>query len=330
MLNSSVKPGEKALIIRIAWLYFKKGLTQQKISEMLDISRMQVQRSISKSKQYGIVRIEISDPLTSCLELEDELKQHFSLLDAVVTPSPQNEHDVKSTLGNAAAEYLLRKVGDNQVIGVGWGTTLSEMIKFTHRKTLSSSHVVSLIGGWTKKMEESPYEVADKLANSLNVPCYYISAPALADTPESREVITSEKSVNHSLKMAKNANLAILGIGDGGEDCSLVKAGFLSLEEVRRLQSIGTIGEICGQFYDQDGNPTASGFRDRLIGVDLDELKRIKMVIGVAGGENKQLAILGTLRGGYVNVLITDENTAKGVLRLESGEKRQDSLHAVS
>lgn len=297
---------------------------------MLGISRMQVQRSISKSKQLGIVQIEISDPLTVCLELEEELKQRFSLLDAIVTPTPDNEDDLKCALGGAVAEYLHQKVGDNQVIGVGWGTTLNEMIKFIRRKTISNSHIVSLIGGWTKKMEESPHELADKLANSLNIPCYYISAPAMADTPESRQVITSEKSVNHSLKMAKNADLAILGIGDGGENCSLVKAGFLSLDEVRRLRSIGTIGEICGHFYNQDGNPTASGFRDRLIGVDLDELKRIKMVIGVAGGDNKQKAILGTLRGGYLNVLITDKNTAEGVMSLEAKAKKQDLIHAVS
>ncbi|MBW2057213.1 MAG: sugar-binding transcriptional regulator [Deltaproteobacteria bacterium] len=299
---------------RIAWLYFIKGHTQREISDMLGLSRMQVQRSISKSRATGLVRIKIDDPLIGCFEKEDKLKERFSLSDAVVSVTPRDEEGLKKTLGEAAARYLLRKLEKNQVVGVGWGTTLKEITKFLPRRPLAQCHVVSLIGGWTKKADENSYEVAWKLADALSVECYYISAPAVADSARSRSIIASEKSVNRALEMARRSDLAVVGIGNASEDCSLVKAGFLSPGEVRRLRSLGAAGDVCGHFYDKEGVPVNSGYAERVIGVGLDELRKIRTVIGVAGGVGKVDAIHGALKGGYVNVLITDEETAGRLL----------------
>ena len=110
-MNGKVSPGrflEKNLVSRIAWLYFIKGFTQHEISKRLNISRMQVQRSISKSKKEGLVQIKIVDPLTSCFELEEDIKSRFSLSNAIVTPSPDDKDGIKRALGKASAEFLLR------------------------------------------------------------------------------------------------------------------------------------------------------------------------------------------------------------------------------
>ncbi len=45
-------------------------------------------------------------------------------------------------------------------------------------------------------------------------------------------------------------------------------------------------------------------------------------VIGIAGGDNKVEAILGALRGGFINILITDEETALKII--ERGEKMSE------
>jgi DNA-binding transcriptional regulator LsrR (DeoR family) len=46
----------------------------------------------------------------------------------------------------------------------------------------------------------------------------------------------------------------------------------------------------------------------------LEQLQALDHVIGVAGGVEKVAAILGALRGGYVDVLVTDTVTAQAVL----------------
>ena len=59
---------------------------------------------------------------------------------------------------------------------------------------------------------------------------------------------------------------------------------------------------------------------ERVISISPKDLMKHKMVIGVAGGNEKIDAIFGALRGGYLKVLITDEDTATELLEA-SGEQ---------
>ena len=313
---------EESLVSRIAWLYFIKGCTQREISERINISRMQVQRSISKSKKEGLVQIQIKDPCTRYFEIEDDLKTRFSLSEAIVTPTPQNKTETNEAIAKAAADYLLRHVSDNQIIGVGWGTTLQNMTRFVKGKTLTNSRIVSLIGGWTKMTKESPHEIAYNLADALKTPCYYISAPAIADSLKSRSVITAEKSVHQILEIAKASDIAVLGIGNANTDSSLVKSGYLSADEIKQLRTSGAVGDICAQFYDAEGHPLDHEYMDRVIGLNLQDLKKIRIVIGIAAGSGKTAAICGALKGDLLDVLITDEQTAKVVLDVRTGDSK--------
>jgi lsr operon transcriptional repressor len=55
---------------------------------------------------------------------------------------------------------------------------------------------------------------------------------------------------------------------------------------------------------------------DCLIGVTLETLKRTPYVIGVGGGIDKAPAVLGALRMGVLDCLVTDEIAARTVLRM--------------
>ncbi|MGK3315230.1 sugar-binding domain-containing protein, partial [Escherichia coli] len=44
-------------------------------------------------------------------------------------------------------------------------------------------------------------------------------------------------------------------------------------------------------------------------------LKTIPVRVGVAGGENKAEAIAAAMKGGYINALVTDQDTAAAILR---------------
>jgi DNA-binding transcriptional regulator LsrR (DeoR family) len=56
----------------------------------------------------------------------------------------------------------------------------------------------------------------------------------------------------------------------------------------------------------------------RVIGIDLVKLRACKRVVGVAGGVQKVNAILGALRGGLIDVLITDQRTAEALSKAQS------------
>jgi DNA-binding transcriptional regulator LsrR (DeoR family) len=80
------------------------------------------------------------------------------------------------------------------------------------------------------------------------------------------------------------------------------------------------VGDILGHFYDIDGRPVECETDDRLIALDLEQLRVIPTMVAVAGGLGKVAAILGGLRGSYIDVLITDMETAQAILE-QSNER---------
>jgi DNA-binding transcriptional regulator LsrR (DeoR family) len=91
-------------------------------------------------------------------------------------------------------------------------------------------------------------------------------------------------------------------------------ASYLDDKTRARLKASGAVGDICVRFFDINGNPL-----EELLGatgIELAQLRRVQRVIGVAGGVDKAEAILGAVRGQYIQVLITDDLTAKKILSI--------------
>jgi deoxyribonucleoside regulator len=122
---------------------------------------------------------------------------------------------------------------------------------------------------------------------------------------------------------AQKANIAIFTVGQFGEDNALIHAGYLSGFPQKKLDEAGAVGDVCSHFIDERGNLCDTGLDERTIGLSLEDLKKKDYRIAVAIGQKKIRSICGSLNGGYVNVLITDEDTAHGVIaRLDKLESR--------
>jgi len=113
---------------------------------------------------------------------------------------------------------------------------------------------------------------------------------------------------------------AFMGIGAPRRDSILIRRGtIVDWEELSALKSKGAVGDINLRYFDIDGMQIASALNDRVIGLTLDEIHQIETVVGVAGGEAKYYAIQGAVRGQLVDVLVTDDATARRLLE-ESSE----------
>ena len=109
--------------------------------------------------------------------------------------------------------------------------------------------------------------------------------------------------------------LGLVGIGSVDPSDMLASSGnIFSAQELDELRQMGAVGDVCLRYFDADGNPIQSALNDRVIGMDLEQLRKIKRCVGVAGGKRKVAAIRGAMRGKYINVLITDVNTANELI----------------
>jgi DNA-binding transcriptional regulator LsrR (DeoR family) len=77
---------------------------------------------------------------------------------------------------------------------------------------------------------------------------------------------------------------------------------------------LGAVGDVCLRFFNQDGNLINSRLNDRVMAISPHQLKAVPRRIGVAGGAEKLTAIAGAVKGGWINILITDLETAQHLL----------------
>ncbi len=311
------------LITRIAWLYYKEKMTQQEIAERISLSRQKVQRLLEKARDLEIIQFTLKHPYVNLMSVENEIRQKYGLKDAVVVPkSSDDQHALRLALALAGASYLERKLAavTRCVLGIGWGNTTAYLAEHFEPQTVTGKiEIVSLIGNLMMNVSMNPYIMAEKIARKLNASFYNIWAPAIAQTKERAEVFKSEPWIRDVLDIARRADIYLISIGEASKSASLFKMGYLTPADLQRLIGKGAVGDILCRYFNGCGEVIQDEVQDRVIGIPLDQLADPrKLIIGVAGGPSKVKAIHAALLKKYINVLITDEDTA-AVLREKGG-----------
>ncbi|SMB95023.1 DNA-binding transcriptional regulator LsrR, DeoR family [Thermanaeromonas toyohensis ToBE] len=304
-------------LIRVAELYYLEGLNQQEIAAKFRVSRATISRAIQQARELGIIKIEINGYKEDFLDLERELESRFGLREAILVPSSDSIEQLFKNIGKAVAGYLLRIVRPGDIIGVSWGRTLRaaiEALKETHvsRRNITA---VPLVGGVGEtNLEVHSNSLAMELANIFGGTWHALHAPALVSSAAVCQALLEDSSIHEVLEKGKKADIALVGIGATVESSTMIDTGYFTLQEIEALKLKGAVGDTCSRFFDLEGNSCAPELEKRTIGISLEDLKKIPIVIGVAGGSNKVKSIWGALKGRLINVLVTDERTAREVL----------------
>jgi len=302
---------------KVADLYYLRNLTQQEIATRLGLSRPAVSRLLTRSRLAGIVRIEVTQPEGTHPRLEHALEEGFGLREAIVIPGRSESPTVtRRALGQAAAEYLDRVLKGGERVGVSWGATLRAVMDYVRPRALSTV-VVPLVGGLGQAAPDvHANELARRLAEVHEGRVHLLHAPAVVANRAVREALLSDRRIRQVLDLARRVDVALVGIGALVPSSTLIESGYFSLAEMAALRRQGAAGDICTRVFAADGTPLGGSVDTRILAVSLDDLRRIPVVIAVAGGMEKAEAILGALRGGLVDVLVTDHLAARAVLRL--------------
>lgn len=324
MANKTRKTGEKIIgtdmdtIISAAWLYYHDNLNQAEIAEELGISRPGVVNLLSQARERGIVTISIRPDLLSQLSLAQRMRERFGLEDVFIVPSPAKVDPTAlvEALGRAGALLLQRILEPGQVVATTWGNALMEMAKALQVKPVDGLVLAQSVGSLNSGESFSPIRLASIMAEKLGAKCYHLPVPAVVSSPEVKEILFQDRNVRSCLEMARAASLAIIGVGKVSYDATVVTADFFDRMMIDELRAKGAVGDISCRFFDIHGRPVVTDFDDRVISLTLDEVKKIKPVIAMAGGSSKVSAILGALNTGCLDVLITDQQTGTDVMAL--------------
>lgn len=308
---------EEQVATRAAWLYFVAGLTQAQIGKKLGLNRTRVNRLLAHARDQGLVQINITGRLASCVELEEKLKQLYGLEDAIVVPTPPEQELIPQVIATAAAAALSARLKDGMSVGVGWGRTLRLSIQSVPRRQVEHLSVVSLLGGLTRGSAMNPHETASHLADLLGAQCYYIAAPALTDTQSTRNLIIAQPMLHEIFERGEKVDLAFLSVGELTPTCTMTRVGLVSRAEVETLLAAGAVGDICAHWIDAEGRLVDHPLNSRVVALSPEKLKHIPCVMIASGGPTKAEALRGVMKGGMCDVVITDEQTAKTILAME-------------
>jgi DNA-binding transcriptional regulator LsrR (DeoR family) len=304
-------------LARIAHRYYIDDRTQEEIAREFALSRPKVQRLLVQARRIGVVSIAIQAPPWLHLELEDEFRAEFKLTDAIVSASPADPKSRREAVARSAAQYLERRLAKGTVVAVGHGRDTGEIPRFFRPAQRLECAFVSAMGGSTKvDAPTNPNEICRALAERCGGRAESLYAPAYVESAEMRDGLLQQEAIAHTLKLATQASVALVGIGGTDDECTMVRSGCLSVAEIGRLRGQGAVGDVLGNYVDIDGKPISSPHRNRLVALSLEDLRRIGTVVAVVSEAEKPPAILGTLRAGAIDVLIVDETNARAVLDL--------------
>ena len=305
------------LLVKIATLYYDEGLKQSDIAKLLSLSQSFVSRSLRQCVKEGIVKINVAHPPNVFVLQEKKIQDKYGLSQAIIVdvvdnPSPEQ---VKRVIGSMSAHYLETTLSSDELIGVSsWSGTIRCMIDSMHPSTQKSKGIIQLLGGIGQNGNLQANMLAYSLANLLNCEPFLLPAINIESTVEDKKNLLKSAEVSSVVDRFTEVDIAIIGIGSMEPSTMLLNSGnYYNEKMAEKLASRGAVGDVCLHYFDKNGQAVLEEEEDPVISMSLQQLKDCPRVVALAGGMEKVEAIGSALKGGFIDVLITDRVTAESL-----------------
>ncbi len=305
-----VMTDEKQLMFEAATLYYKQNHTQQEIADLLGLSRQTVSRLINDAVREGIVDIKVLNPETERKELSAAITKEFGIKEAVICPVSRDNTLLRQKMTvSSAADYLLPlfKAGGLN-IALSWGRTIMALCDEIEVCKTEGNTVFPLFGA-TDDVDECflSNALARTLADKISASLKFAWFPYLAENPEDTELFKKTSYYKNIKSLWENIDIAVVGIGNADVLRYFEKNfGYENAPE-------DVIGDVATHFFSKSGE-LLDLFENSLCASSTD-LKKAKTTVAVAFGDDKAEAIASALKTGLCDVLITDEYTAKAIIK---------------
>jgi len=304
-------------LIKVAKLYYHGNCSQNDIAKLLGYSRPRVSRMLTLARELKIIEFRISDSPDEIGRMEKQLMERLDLHDVRILPSESGRLGTMYAAAVSAGEYLNSILRPGMLIGVSWGATIDVAVsQINPDKKHDTVKVVQMIGGSPKSSFNIDSQgLTIRLAEKLGASYSILQTPFYVSSKSVRDMLMQEPEVKAHFKLLKSLDAALIGISSNKpEHSGAYRAGYITLDESKALTENGFVTDIGGVRIFRDGSVRQNDMNDRVIAISPKDVKRIPTVIAVAVGEEKAETITIAAKGGFFNVLITDEVAAISIL----------------
>lgn len=306
-----IPSGERAMALVVARKFYLEDCSKVEIAEELNVSRFKVARLIEQARALGLITISVNDEGLVDEELSTRLAAHLGIAEAHVIEAYGDEEHVRDQVGKAAAELLAETLQSGEVLGMGWGRTLSAMTEAL--PSLPPMSIVQLTGAAGMNIFQSPVELVRKLVQASGGAAYPIFAPLVLADATTAQALRSQQEIARALSRFSEVTTAVMSVGSWDPPDSQLYDS-IHPDDRAGLIDRGVVAEISGVLLAEDGSEPAPDFLERCICATSTELRAIPRVLTVAAGSRKAAAVSAIARADLISGLVTDRALAEAVL----------------
>ncbi|MFM6980404.1 MAG: sugar-binding transcriptional regulator [Micrococcales bacterium] len=308
-------------VSRVARLYYSYDLKQTQIAKKLEISQARVSRLLSMADDLGVVRTMFVAPRGIHPDLEFEVEDKYKLhqvhiVDGLSDPAVEPFEQ----LGQAAAAVLESMPLEDKNIGfTAWSRSLRETAKSLGRAAkYSSSNAIELLGDvGSPQVQHEATMATETFSKAIGAQPVFLRLPSVVSSRALlNSLVDNDAHASLALSLMERLDVALLGLG--GVDLASPQyagANFFNEEQLRVAIGKGAVGQVNLRFIDANGEPVKTELDDLVIGIKRDQILQTEIRIAAAAGVSKWAAIKAAVKGGWINVLVTDRSTAEFLLQ---------------
>ena len=303
------------LLIDISQMYYEKNMTQQQIAKKMNMSRSQVSKLLTKARSAGVVEIIIhSETLNPYREIEEQLKRIFYLKYVrVCDVSGKNQY---SELCKETERYLVMRLPSCEKVVVSASKTLRWVAdSWNVENTFPGITFVPASGGLGELQWENNANInCSVFAQKTGAKYEQFYAPIVVDSIETKRLLCDQPFIKNVLNDGRNADLALVGIGGSYQRFEIEEKYLKDMNLDYRVDEALVMGDVSFNYFDRKGADIDCTWNNLLMGLSLDEVKRIPEVLGVANEAEKAESVYVAAKNHLVDSLIISSSVAKRVL----------------
>lgn len=242
--------------------------------------------------------------------IEEKIREILNCKEVfIVSGNADEDEEAILNIGRKAAEVLLEKIEDNDIIALTGGSTVHNAIEALSERDFGNRHVtvVPARGSLGRNVAYQANTLVAKLATKINCPYHLLNIPDNL-SQRSLESVRGEPEIQAALDTLVKANILVYGIGNA---LKMAKRRNLSEEAIADLANNKATAEALGNYFNNKGEVI---YTSRSIGISIEQMTELKHSIAVAGGYSKSGAILSVGMLLKECCVIMDEGAARGII----------------